>query len=78
MHRFEYLCFDKSEQLTCLVLELVSYQNAVGLQRFVPLQVNGVKAPPVDPEEPWSIRNYTHINRRLYNAVPLMTTRWRL
>lgn len=26
----------QSEQLTCLVLELVSNQNAVGLQRFVP------------------------------------------
>ncbi len=51
----EYLVLDKSEQLTCLVLELVSNQNAIGLQRFVPLEVNGVEASTVNPEEPRSI-----------------------
>lgn len=53
----EYLVFDKSEQLTCLVLELVSNQNAIGLQRFVPFEVNGVETSTVNPEEPRSIRH---------------------
>lgn len=52
--------FDKSEQLTCLVLELVSNQNAVGLQRFVPFKVDGVETSAVNPEEPWSIGHYKH------------------
>lgn len=49
-----------SELLTYLVLELVSNQNTVGLQRFVPFKVDGVKSSPVDSEKLRSIGHCRH------------------
>ena len=41
-----------------MVLQSVANQNAVGLQRLVPVQPNGVGAPLDDLEEPGSLRDY--------------------
>lgn len=46
-----------------MVLELVSSQNAIGLQRFSPFQVDRVQTSAINLEELWSVWNYKHNKR---------------
>lgn len=56
-------------QLTCQILELVSNQNSIRFQRFVPLQVESVQIPTVDSEESWSVRDCIHTHTHTYTVL---------
>lgn len=65
--------FDKQDEFTCLVLELVSSQDAIGLQRFRPFQVDRVQTSAINLEEPWSVWNYNH-NKREKTVCNIVAT----